>query len=33
VFQSYAIWPHMNVFINDAFPLILLPRNQRTSRK
>ena len=22
VFQSYAIWPHMNVFNNVAFPLI-----------
>jgi len=21
VFQSYAIWPHMNVFDNVAFPL------------
>ena len=21
VFQSYAIWPHMNVFQNVAFPL------------
>ena len=21
VFQSYAIWPHMNVFENIAFPL------------
>ncbi len=21
VFQSYAIWPHMNVFENVAFPL------------
>ena len=21
VFQSYAIWPHMNVFTNTAFPL------------
>src|SRR5262247_1095514 len=21
VFQSYAIWPHMNVFANTAFPL------------
>ena len=22
VFQSYAIWPHMNVFENVAFPLV-----------
>lgn len=22
VFQSYAIWPHMNVFENTAFPLL-----------
>jgi len=32
VFQSYAIWPHMNVFQNVAFPLIKgrrqIPRNQ-----
>jgi iron(III) transport system ATP-binding protein len=31
VFQSYAIWPHMNVFNNIAFPLIKgrkkIPRN------
>ena len=26
VFQSYAIWPHMNVFRNVAFPLIAGPR-------
>jgi iron(III) transport system ATP-binding protein len=32
VFQSYAIWPHMNVFQNVAFPLQVLPRNQRPSR-
>ena len=29
VFQSYAIWPHMNVFENVAFPLKVLPRKQR----
>src|SRR6184192_1839763 len=23
VFQSYAIWPHMNVFRNAAFPLVV----------
>jgi iron(III) transport system ATP-binding protein len=30
VFQSYAIWPHMNVFQNAAFPLEVrrLPRKQ-----
>lgn len=32
VFQSYAIWPHMNVFQNVAFPLIKgrrqIPKNQ-----
>ena len=33
VFQSYAIWPHMNVFKNVAFPLTVLPRNQRPNRK
>jgi iron(III) transport system ATP-binding protein len=26
VFQSYAIWPHMNVFENAAFPLRVGPR-------
>lgn len=29
VFQSYAIWPHMTVFKNVAFPLEVLPRKQR----
>jgi len=33
VFQSYAIWPHMNVFKNVAFPLQVLPRSRRPSRK
>ncbi len=33
VFQSYAIWPHMNVFKNVAFPLTVRRRNQRPSRK
>src|SRR5438270_7270820 len=32
VFQSYAIWPHMNVQKNVAFPLEVLPRKQRPSR-
>jgi len=32
VFQSYAIWPHMNVFDNVAFPLQVLPRGKRPSR-
>jgi iron(III) transport system ATP-binding protein len=29
VFQSYAIWPHMNVFQNVAFPLEVAPRRER----
>jgi iron(III) transport system ATP-binding protein len=29
VFQSYAIWPHMNVFHNAAFPLEAAPRRRR----
>jgi iron(III) transport system ATP-binding protein len=33
VFQSYAIWPHMNVFRNVAFPLQVLPRNQRLGKR
>ncbi|MPZ88334.1 MAG: ATP-binding cassette domain-containing protein [Nitriliruptorales bacterium] len=33
VFQSYAIWPHMNVLKNVAFPLEVLPRSRRPSRK
>ena len=32
VFQSYAIWPHMNVFKNVAFPLQVLPRRRRPPR-
>jgi iron(III) transport system ATP-binding protein len=32
VFQSYAIWPHMTVFSNVAFPLEVLPRRHRPSR-
>jgi iron(III) transport system ATP-binding protein len=32
VFQSYAIWPHMDVFGNVAFPLTVLPRQKRPSR-
>jgi iron(III) transport system ATP-binding protein len=32
VFQSYAIWPHMNVAKNVAFPLEVLPRGKRPSR-
>ncbi|HTS40151.1 MAG TPA: ABC transporter ATP-binding protein [Xanthobacteraceae bacterium] len=31
VFQSYAIWPHMNVFQNAAFPLQV--RKRKLSRK
>jgi iron(III) transport system ATP-binding protein len=33
VFQSYAIWPHMNVYRNVAFPLQVLPRSRRPGRK
>jgi iron(III) transport system ATP-binding protein len=33
VFQSYAIWPHMNVQKNVAFPLEVLPRKKRPSRR
>ena len=33
VFQSYAIWPHMNVYSNVAFPLEVRPRRTRPSRK
>ncbi|HEY7047850.1 MAG TPA: ABC transporter ATP-binding protein [Jatrophihabitantaceae bacterium] len=32
VFQSYAIWPHMSVFRNVAFPLEIAPRRSRLSR-
>jgi iron(III) transport system ATP-binding protein len=32
VFQSYAIWPHMTVLANAAFPLQVLPRRRRPSR-
>ncbi|GAA1513176.1 ABC transporter ATP-binding protein [Nocardioides humi] len=33
VFQSYAIWPHMDVFRNIAFPLEIMPRKSRPSKK
>ncbi|MFW6033517.1 MAG: ABC transporter ATP-binding protein [bacterium] len=33
VFQSYAIWPHMNVFHNVAFPLEVAHRSRRPGRK
>jgi iron(III) transport system ATP-binding protein len=33
VFQSYAIWPHMNVFQNVAFPLDVLPRKKKPGRR
>jgi iron(III) transport system ATP-binding protein len=33
VFQSYAIWPHMTVFQNVAFPLQANRRRHRLSRK
>ena len=29
VFQSHAIWPHMSVFDNAAFPLTVVPRRRR----
>jgi iron(III) transport system ATP-binding protein len=29
VFQSYAIWPHMTVYRNVAFPLEVMPRRNR----
>ena len=32
VFQSYAIWPHMSVYENVAFPLSAAPRRRRPSR-
>ncbi len=32
VFQSYAIWPHMSVFDNVAFPLQVRKRAQRPGR-
>ena len=33
VFQSYAIWPHMTVFENAAFPLRVAPRRSRPGRR
>ena len=33
VFQSYAIWPHMNVFRNVAFPLQVLPQRSRPGKR
>ena len=33
VFQSYAIWPHLSVFNNVAFPLQVRRRAQRPGRK
>ncbi len=33
VFQSYAIWPHMTVFDNVAFPLQVRKRNERPGKK
>jgi iron(III) transport system ATP-binding protein len=33
VFQSYAIWPHLSVFANVAFPLEVLPRRERPGRQ
>lgn len=33
VFQSYAIWPHMDVFDNVAFPLWVQQRSKRPSKE
>ena len=33
VFQSYALWPHMTVADNIAYPLRSLPRRSRPSKK
>ena len=33
VFQSYAIWPHMTVFDNVAFPLQVTKRSSRPGRR
>jgi iron(III) transport system ATP-binding protein len=33
VFQSYAIWPHMSVFDNAAFPLQVMRRGKRPGRR
>lgn len=33
VFQSYAIWPHMNVFKNVAFPLTVRSRKPRLAKR
>lgn len=32
VFQSYAIWPHMNIFENVAFPLRMMKMNEEEIR-
>ncbi|HWL64876.1 MAG TPA: ABC transporter ATP-binding protein [Actinomycetota bacterium] len=32
LFQSYAIWPHMTVYDNVAFPLVVERRGQRRSK-
>lgn len=33
VFQSYAVWPHMNVFDNVAYPLTIQKRSKEDIRK
>jgi iron(III) transport system ATP-binding protein len=33
VFQSYAVWPHMNVFANVAYPLKVRGTSQKTIRE
>lgn len=32
VFQSYALWPHMTILDNIAYPLMSLPRGERPSK-
>lgn len=33
VFQSYAIWPHMSVFDNVAFPFKVMPRSRKPGKR
>ena len=33
VFQSYAVWPHMNVFDNVAYPLVIKKQNKEQIRE
>lgn len=32
VFQSYALWPHMTILDNIAYPLMSMPRGQRPTK-